>query len=84
MNGLSVLIAAMLVVGGGSIVRAQYNSRVAPGVVAPDLPRILRDGEIEPAPAARVDGGVGAQEVPFDGAQTLSGGPVGGNKTQQE
>ncbi len=84
MNGVSILIAATLMACGGSVVQAQYNSRVAPGVVAPDSPRILRDGEIEPAPAARTDGGVGEQEVPFDRAQTLTGGPVGGNKTQQK
>ena len=55
-----------------------------PGVVAPTQPRVTSDGELEPAPSARSDGGVGAQEVPFDRAQTRSGGPVGGNETQQK
>ncbi len=82
MRQVTIMAAAILTLFGASF--AQAEGRAAPGVVAPDSPRLLRDGEVEPAPAMRANGGVGEQEVPFDGAQTRSGGPVGGNKTQQE
>lgn len=84
MHSLSIVIAAFLVTGGTGATLAQSNARVAPGAEAPDTPRVFPDGQIEPAPSQRVTGGVGDQELPSDLPQTRSGGPVGGNKVQQE
>ncbi len=83
MSKVLLPIALGLVLCGAPLVQAQ-SERAAPGVFAPDAPRLLPHGEVEPAPATRATGGVGAQEVPFDRAQTRSGGPVDGNKTQNQ
>ena len=83
MSKILLPIALSLALCGAPPVQAQ-SERAAPGVFAPDAPRLLPDGEVEPAPATRANGGGGAQEVPFDSAQTRSGGPVGGNKTQNK
>ncbi len=82
MKKLPLCIAAFLALCGAGTVQAQSDNHAAPGVFAPNAPRLLSDGEVEPAPADRANGGVGEQEVPFDRAQTRSGGPVGGNATQ--
>ena len=76
-----MFVAVAATVGGADHARAQT---AAPGVEAPNEPRVTSDGQLAPPPAARSNGGVGSQEVPFDQPQTRSGGPVGGNRTQQQ
>jgi hypothetical protein len=61
---------------------AQSDNHPAEGAIDPYQSHDLPNGERSPAPALRANGGVGALEVPFDNAQTRSGGPVGGNITQ--
>lgn len=58
---------------------AQSGSHAAPGVPAPYAYRYLPNGEVEPPPALRSNGGVGSQYDPYDNAQTRSGGPSGGS-----
>ncbi len=79
----SVFMAASLVVGSAGVALAQSYTTPAAGASDPYEPHDRPDGTRSPAPAARANGGVGAQEVPFDSAQTRSGGPVDGNITQQ-
>ena len=77
MNVLSITLAATLMIG--SAAAAFADARVAPGVVAPDSPRIEANGDVSPAPSQTVTGGVGATEQAFGTpGQTITGGPSGG------
>lgn len=78
----TVLIAACLIAPSAGAAFAFSDNHAAEGVVAPYSPRFLPNGETAPAPALRSNGGVGAQEIPFDNAQTRSGGPSGGSLYQ--
>lgn len=78
----TILIAASLIAPTAGAAFAYSDNHPADGVVAPYAPRFLPNGETAPAPARRANGGVGGQEIPFDNAQTRSGGPSGGNITQ--
>jgi hypothetical protein len=82
MKAPSVLIAMALIAAAATPSLAQSANHAAAGVPYPNTPRYLPNGEVEPPPAARANGGVGEDEVPFDNAQTRSGGPVGGNAYQ--
>ena len=79
-NSLSLMLAAGLLVGGTTAAFAQADTRAAPGVFAPNLPRVESNGDISPAPSRTVTGGVGATEISTPTkAQSLTGGPSGGN-----
>ncbi len=55
------------------------DARVAPGVPAPNTPRVESNGDISPAPSQTVTGGVGATEqTGGTPGQTKTGGPAGG------
>ena len=80
----SAFMVASLVVGGaGGAFAQQSDNHPAAGSFDPYEPHDRPDGSRSPAPALRANGGVGPQEIPFDSAQTRSGGPVNGNVTQQ-
>jgi hypothetical protein len=57
---------------------AQSDNHAAPGVRDPNAFRYLPNGEVEPPPSMRSNGGVGSQFNPYNDAQTRSGGPSGG------
>jgi hypothetical protein len=71
-----VISAVSLASIGGAL--AQSDNHAAPGVRAPNAPRYLPNGEVEPPPSMRSNGGVGSQFNPYNDAQTRSGGPSGG------
>ena len=78
MKTLPLLIATSLLVGTTGAAFAQ-DARVAPGIVAPNTPRVESNGDVSPAPSRTVTGGVGANEqTGGTPGQTLSGGPAGG------
>ncbi len=81
----SILLSVAVVAGVAGMARAQVPSdnHAAPGVVAPDLPRVKLNGDVSPPPMTRANGGVGATEQPYSGTQTRSGGPSGGQNSQQ-
>ena len=73
----SLLISTALVMSVGAAYA--QDARVAPGVVAPNTPRVESNGSVSPAPSATVTGGVGANEqTGGTPGQTISGGPSGG------
>ena len=74
----SFMLAAAFIVGVAGAASAQ-DARVAPGVPAPNTPRVEPNGTISPPPAQTVTGGVGATEsTGGTPGQTKSGGPAGG------
>lgn len=79
---IGVVAAGFGAIAMASAASAQSDNHAASGVRYPNAYRILPNGEVEPPPALRSNGGVGESEVPFDNAQTRSGGPVGGNAYQ--
>ncbi len=79
----STLLAAALVAGSAGFAFAQSDNHPAAGAPDPFEAHDRADGSRSPAPALRANGGVGAQEIPFDSAQSRSGGPTNGNITQQ-
>jgi hypothetical protein len=78
----TALLGAVVFVGLPTLATAQSDYHAAPGVQYLNAYRILPNGEVEPPPALRANGGVGEDEDPVGNAQTLSGGPVGGNSYQ--
>jgi hypothetical protein len=78
----SSILAITLVLGSAGLAFARSDNHPADGAIDAYHAHNLPNGERSPAPADRANGGVGALEVPFDNAQTRTGGPVGGNVTQ--
>lgn len=73
----SLLVTSALLLSVG----ASYaqDARVAPGVVAPNSPRLESNGTVSPPPANTVTGGVGGNEqTGGTPGQTLTGGPSAG------
>ncbi len=78
MKKTALLIATTLLASTGGAAFAQ-DARVAPGVPAPNTPRVESNGDISPPPSQTVTGGVGANEATGGTpGQTRSGGPAGG------
>ncbi len=78
----SFLIAAGLVVGGAGLALAQSDNHPASSAIDPYQSHDLPNGERSPPPALRANGGVAPTQIPFDNAQSRTGGPSGGNVTQ--
>ncbi len=76
---ISSLAFATLFLACGVGAASAQDSRVAPGTMAPNTPRVAPNGDVSPAPSQTVTGGVGTTETSAPNpSQTKTGGPAGG------
>ena len=71
--------ALIICISGAALAQ---DARTAPGVPAPNTPRVEPNGTVSPAPSQTVTGGVGSTEqTGGTPGQTKTGGPAGGKGT---